>query len=312
MAASRCLHLALAPCTPDLSTTSSKSPMAVFQCLYLALTPHMPNLSTTSLKHKYVTVTMGYKPVDMSTVPDYIKDFCQKSRFFLLEEPGIDSAPNGPSKRSTPGQAEHTAIPATPAPSINTPLGKLNNPSFSTFNKSTPPSTFTAPAPITPIGRLDDASFTPFNECTPHSSFNVAPLVDHKVGGGEVDSFTLFQLQDTLPADARSIAKKPVTLPCVVSVSSDKGSTDWECKYSIDQSGTGGTLPSSAGVQAWVGISSSVAGDTDVTLSASTETRSWSDVPLALCWYVIYVGRAPGVFQEYNTVTNNTLGVTGN
>ncbi|KAG6913827.1 hypothetical protein DXG01_004060 [Tephrocybe rancida] len=253
-----------------------------------------------------VAVAMGYQPVDMTTVPDFIKDFCTNNCFFLLKAQNrrvhsravtrhvvglalagnsIPSVPNAASVHGTPAQVTHTVIPPT-----TVPIGKLNDASFSSFNESTPLSMLTTPPPTVPLGKLDDTSFTSFNEHTPLSSFTVAAPANNDIRSEDSDSFTSFRLNERLR---------------VISVSSSEGSTDWEREYSIDKSDMANvTVPTPPGsvvdksemADVVPTPPGSVAEDTSVNLPAPTEPQTSTDVPPE---------------SRCNTITDNTIGISG-
>ncbi|KAG6915877.1 hypothetical protein DXG01_009454 [Tephrocybe rancida] len=231
-----------------------------------------------------VAVAMGYQPVDMSMVPDHIKEFCANGGFFLLEaqskrvhshavmhhvvrlafgENDIAAVRNTPSNHGIPAHVAHTAELATTNPATTAPLGKLNDVLFSSFNETTPLSTFTVPASSVSLGRFDNSSFTSLNECTPLSSFTVAPAPNSNVSGEQ-------NLVDAMPSPLGSIANS--------------------------------AMPSPLG---------SITDNADVNLPAYTELQTSTDVPPELRWYVVYIGRQPGVFQGLDVVTNNTSGISG-
>ncbi|KAG6913741.1 hypothetical protein DXG01_004642 [Tephrocybe rancida] len=154
-----------------------------------------------------------------------VKDPTQHDLKTLNKE--VPAMPKKPAKKPTSAEVVLTSSPITPL--------ILAMPKKPTIMSSVE---FVHAAVPTPLGKLTDPSFTSFDESTLLLSFSMPADKGKDPKNSDPfmsNSFTSFGLN-----------KKQVTSfrhQCAISVSLDEGSTDWECEFSINTSDLVDALP---------------------------------------------------------------------
>ncbi|KAG6819051.1 hypothetical protein H0H93_015934 [Arthromyces matolae] len=219
-------------------------------------TPHPCAASKEALAdaEEDVAIEMGYSPVDLGSVPQAIRDYCQQNDFHILQaQPGVVHA-RSILNHNTLTSSNLPASTASIMSSVNVPVSGLDSDGFSSF-------------------RVKRVTVVP-SESTPE---------DHEVPT---------PVSPLVTPGATLVDKKDDCL----SLSSD--STDWEREYSVDPSTT-------AEIE-------NLVRDSTLENVTATPPTSADHTPADLRWYVVYVGREPGVIQGVNTMLANIEGIPRN